>query len=161
MKRQFINAAKQFWDSGQALKAGEILYEHLRPQQRPLWAVEVLSHCCQLFPPVPAVENVRTIALATERWPEAYNAFGVIRELGLSSQSQPPLMQEFLSLAELVAKVTYNATGHSAPFDHNAGWKLVKALHGICELHNCSKFTVQSWHIVSCEDFSDDRPTVA
>lgn len=154
MKRKFINESKVFWDSGEPIKAGEILYEHIHNEHRPVWAAAVLSYCQELFPLFPEIQTVLEIANELKRWPEAHKAFQAVRKLSLS-QSEQPLIQNFLRLAELVAKVTYNASGSPAPFDHNSGWKLVAALHKICSIQNNSKFSEGAWHIVSCEEFND------
>ncbi|HXF09776.1 MAG TPA: hypothetical protein VN625_03250, partial [Desulfuromonadaceae bacterium] len=80
MKRQFINEAKPFWETGNPLKAGEILYEHLRNEHRPIWAADILSHCQPLFRSFPGVSAVLEITENPKRWPEAYEAFQAIRE---------------------------------------------------------------------------------
>jgi hypothetical protein len=154
MKRRFINESKVFWDSGEPIKAGEILYEHIRNDHRPVWAAAVLAYCQESFPLFPEIQTVLEIANESKRWPEAHEAFQAVRRLYFL-QSEAPLDQDFLYLAELVAKVTYNASGRSAPFDHNSGWKLVAALHKICSIQNNSKFSDGAWYVVSCEKYSD------
>jgi hypothetical protein len=76
------------------------------------------------------VRAVREIALAPTRWYEAHQAFQAVRKLVIAAESTaakaigPEL--GILYLAENVAKVTYNASGRSAPFDHDAGWWVAK-----------------------------------
>lgn len=53
------------------------------------------------------------------RWKEAHNQFTEIRILKLENKYQP---ETYLRLAELVAKVTYNASGQPAPFDNDSGY---------------------------------------
>jgi len=53
------------------------------------------------------------------RWREAHEQFTKIRVFGLENKNNQP--EEYLNLAELVAKVTYNASGQPAPFDSDSG----------------------------------------
>ncbi len=40
----------------------------------------------------------------------------------LSNYDTPQNPESYIILAERVAKITYNESGLSAPFDHNSGW---------------------------------------
>jgi len=62
MKKRFITEARPFWDDGHSLKAGEILYEHIKNQHRPRLASEILEICKQLISPVPEIDEVYAIA---------------------------------------------------------------------------------------------------
>lgn len=50
---------------------------------------------------------------------EAHEQFSKIRVFALETKNYKP--ENYLRLQELVAKVTYNASGQSAPFDSDSG----------------------------------------
>src|SRR5690606_29989731 len=52
-------------------------------------------------------------------WKEANQQFSEIRVFGLENKNYTP--ENYLRLAEIVAKVTYNASGEPAPFDKDSG----------------------------------------
>src|SRR5690606_24998860 len=54
-----------------------------------------------------------------DRWKEAHGQFNKIRRFLLDNKNYQP--EAYLLLAELVAKVTYNASGQPAPFDSDSG----------------------------------------
>src|SRR5215468_2611842 len=98
-------------------------------EERPPWALRVLDACASRLPELPpAVRTVRTIVEIPERWREAHDAFTAVRRVVLQHpRSEPPTVEHgVLYLAENVAKVTYNASGEPAPFDHDAGWWIAK-----------------------------------
>lgn len=85
---------------------------------RPGWAATLLELLAPYEPTMPPeVQELLQLIEDDKRWPEAHKQFSRIRELSLR---QP--QNTFLALAELVAKVTYNASNHPAPFDADAGW---------------------------------------
>jgi hypothetical protein len=138
------------WRQGDALEAGKLLYERLEPGRRPGWAVAVLDACCSAVSAVPAeVEAVREIALTPARWTEAHAAFQAVRMLVLLNERRSPkartIGDEMLYLAENVAKVTYNASGASAPFDHDAGWWVAKIARSIVERSKDSGLEDRVW----------------
>ena len=156
MKIKFIEEAKPFWDSGQPLKAGEIIYEHIRQIHRPVWAKEVLELCIPLTGKIKEVEEVLRIAKEPERWKEAHDAFSAVRKLTLKSERKvgDSIYARILYLAENVAKVIYNASGEPAPFDHDSGYWIVSNLRHIVDQNKDETFEKQAWHIVSCEKYS-------
>ncbi len=156
MKKKYIEEAKHFWDSSQSLKAGEILYEHIRPIHRPVWAKEVLELSIPLAVRIKEVEEVLRITKDPERWKEAHDAFLTVRDLILKVEGTgvDSIYMGILFLAENVAKVTYNASGEPAPFDHNSGYWIVSNLRYIVDQKQDETFENQAWHIVSCEKYS-------
>jgi hypothetical protein len=142
MKKKFIEEAKPFWENGQPLKAGEVLYEHIRLEHRPHWALEVLELCKPLISDIAEVEEVCMIAKDPKRWSEAHDAFSAIRKLTLNAENSEnnAIYIGILDLAENVSKVTYNASGESAPFDHNSGYRIVSNLRYIVDLINDTNY---------------------
>jgi hypothetical protein len=148
LKQDIIIEASKRWSSGQTLEAGRILYEYLPNNQRPLWAARILAHCLQLIRSVREIDTIYEIAMDKTRWKEAHEAFGALRELTLKaerSKSNYEIYAGILSLAENTAKVAYNASGEAAPFDHNAGWRIISNLRHIVDKVKDVEFEVMAW----------------
>ena len=58
-----------------------------------------------------------------------------------------------LILAENVAKVTYNAYGYAAPFDHDAGWFIGAIFLSVAEQVKDDEFNTKAWSILSNEKY--------
>ena len=92
-----------------------------------------------------------SIARTRHAWPQSRTAFDALRELTLTDagvSGTPNLYKSVLVLAENVAKVTYNATGGSAPYDHHAGWRVAANVWRIVELHPNQAFEARVWHLL-------------
>jgi len=149
-----VAKAHELWDSGEPLEAGRILYEMLPVQERPGWAVGVFDVCCSALETVPPeLDTVRALARTPSRWHEAHDAFQAVRRIVLAAEiAQPeaaPLPVRVLLLAENVAKVTYNASGGSAPFDHNAGWRIASCARSVTDAVNDGGFHDDVWNALS------------
>ncbi len=114
--------ARPAWAAGRDLQAGRILYEGLPVARRPRWASGLLRVACTRVAPPAEVTHVLALVDDASRWAEARDAFLAIRDLSVDAPSS------LRQLAEVVAKVVYNASGASAPFDHHAGWRLAPYL---------------------------------
>lgn len=133
--RDWLLSADELWHRGDALVAGRILYERLTPKDRPSWAARVLDACCVAVGTVPPeVQRVRDVAFTPSRWSEGHAAFQGVRKRVIEAERRPPTLElGVMHLAENVAKVTYNASGCSAPFDQDAGWWVAKNARWIVE----------------------------
>jgi len=151
MKQEFIDKARERWQAGHSLEAGRLLYEHIPSRLRPVWAAKVLDVAQSWVSTAPEVALVIEIAKDPSRWPEARDAFLAVRELTL--QAGDPLCEGLLMLAENVAKVTYNASGHSPPFDQDAGWWIVQNLKYLTEQISDPEFTANAWSTLSDKRF--------
>jgi hypothetical protein len=83
--------------------------------------------------------------------------FQAVRELTLQAQRQTSKDCKytlFLSIAENAAKVIYNASGEPAPFDPNAGVKLIHSLAVFTNEVGDEEFSERAWQIASCERYS-------
>jgi len=156
MKEKYIKEAKPYWEGGDPLKAGELLYEHIRQNHRPLWALEVLELCMHLTKGIAEIDELCNIIRSPNRWAEAHEAFSSVRELTLKTEdsSSDPIYTGVLCLAENVAKVTYNASGEPAPFDYNSGYRIVSNLRYIVDQLDDKAFENKAWYVVSCEKYS-------
>jgi hypothetical protein len=142
MDVEWKTEARREWEAGSALKAGEVFYEHLRNDERPRWAGSILALASRLAPATPEIEAVLLIAGAPARWHEAKKAFQAVRRLTL--RTTDPLYENLLLLAENAAKVTYNASGSSAPFDADSGWWIAESMRSIIDLVKDPTFSAEA-----------------
>jgi hypothetical protein len=132
--RSRLDLARAYWRGGMPRDAGAIVYEALEQSQRPGWAASLLAFAVAR---VPAPETVATtIAIAREpaRWLEARRVFDELRGYTLrveASKASDMGLLSILHLAENTAKVTYNASGLPAPFDHDSGWWVASNLFDV------------------------------
>ena len=134
--------ARQLWLEGQALEAGRLIFEALPPESRPKWAARIL----RLVIDKSGVEKgqfERTLYAADHprQWSSGHRCFDSLRrevlkfdELQRSGRhTQEELFHHVLLLAELVAKVTYNASDPPDPFDEDSGWWIAPGLKGFVD----------------------------
>jgi len=139
------------WTSGDELIAGQELYDSIPNDNRPLWVAAILAFSIKesaldLAP----VNDVLDIAQDERRWREAHQAFGAVRDLTLKTESgrYSATYVALLFVAEIAAKVTYNASGEPAPFDEDSGaWMAKNFRHfaTVCEGANES----DAWKLLS------------
>lgn len=102
---------------------GKPVFDRVPIKTRPKWALKFLELVDQKIRNRPiSVTGLYEIVENQEKWTEAYNQFQRIREFNLSNSDFEP--EEYLILAERVAKVTYNQTEPKAPFDNDSGWAI-------------------------------------
>jgi hypothetical protein len=150
-----LNAAVDAWRNGDTPRAAELLAARVPQREQPRWAVAVLDACSARIPTtIPAeVRLVREIAATPARWPEAHDAFRGVRLLLLSVWRGPPLAHTeeeglfwlFLALAENVAKVTYNASNSSAPFDSDVDRRVATCARWLSDWVHDADFEASVW----------------
>lgn len=102
------------------IKIGGEIFESLPNHIRPGWAGLILSRFNPYVKDVPQpVLELYPIIDNQDRWPEAHAQFIKIRDFSLGNKNYQP--ESYLTLAERVAKITYNASGLLAPFDSDSG----------------------------------------
>lgn len=102
------------------IKIGREIFENIPNDIRPGWAGLVLSRFDHYIKNIPtSISELYLIIDDINSWKEAHEQFTKIRVFGLENKNYEP--ENYLRLAELVAKVTYNASGQSAPFDSDSG----------------------------------------
>ena len=151
---------QSLWPDGELREVGRAIYESIPVPRRPVWAVAILDLCRSRHAPVPAVDSLCDIANDSRRWHEAHDAFTAVRLLGLACErgaSCSPEYSALLRVAELVAKVTYNASGSSAPFDFHCGWSLPHAVRQFARALNDSEFDTAALKFLLHEAFPNDR----
>jgi hypothetical protein len=102
------------------IKIGQQIFENLPNDIRPGWAGLILSRFDHHIKGIPtSIVELFPIIDNKDRWNEAHEQFSKIRVFGLENKNYKS--ENYLILAELVAKVTYNASGQPAPFDSDSG----------------------------------------
>ena len=102
------------------IKIGQSVFENLPNDIRPGWAGLILSQFDNYIKNIPAsIKELYAIINNKERWKEAHGQFDKIRRFFLDNKNYQP--EAYLILAELISKITYNASGQPAPFDYDSG----------------------------------------
>ena len=172
LKQKVIHSAKLQWDERNLLEAGMVLFERIPISFRPLWGADILTFASQKISGVAEIQDVITFARTPDEWANnaskdkgkaAHNFFDSVRRLTLEEEkkeTKDKLYVNVLVLAENVAKVTYNAYGYGAPFDHDAGWWIVANLKGIAEIMNNTNFSASVWNVLANEKYFElETPT--
>jgi hypothetical protein len=126
--------ARAAWSRGKDLDAGRIVYEALSREERARWAAGILRVACSRLRAPEAVSRILVLAEDSSRWLEGHKAFGAVRDLTLQQQRTEGVGRfegPLLEVAEKVAKVVYNASRQSAPFDHDAGWRIAPSARAL------------------------------
>jgi len=108
------------YDIKTKIEIGRQIFENIPDEIKPCWAGLILSRFDNYLKDIPTtIRELFSIIDDKDKWENAHEQFVKIRKFGLDNQEYQP---EYLRLAELVAKVTYNASGKSAPFDNDSGY---------------------------------------
>ena len=131
------DAIERTVDEVGVLQAGRSLFESVPFEQRPRWAAGVLRACRFSIEAAPGVVlEAEQLALgAASDWNRGHVVFGRLRKttmvLDAKKWKGPGLtpgedrLHQVVLVAELVAKVVYNATGAVDSFDDDSGWNLL------------------------------------
>jgi hypothetical protein len=103
-----------------ALEWGRPLF--LRQSDPVRWAAGILEVVQTLAPGIAEVEAILSVARDERRWSEGHGVFDAARRRYLRLAGTTTVEHAVLNFAELVAKVTFNASNTNAPFDENSGW---------------------------------------
>jgi hypothetical protein len=108
-------------DIKQNTAIGQKIFESIPNNSIPAWSGAILSCFDNYLKQIPEpVLDLFTIINDKSKWSEAHEQFTNIRRFLLANKSFQP--ESYLLLSELVAKVTYNASGQPAPFDSDSGF---------------------------------------
>lgn len=99
---------------------GKPYFDKVANDEKPFWAMKFLKIVGQSIrnPPLSIVE-LENIIKNKNTWNQAYNQFQKIRAFNLSNPKFHN--KEYLIIAELTAKLTYNQTSPTTPFDSSSG----------------------------------------
>jgi hypothetical protein len=157
-----LERAREYWNGGQSVEAGRLLHDNLPVEARPAWAVRMLrlvldrsgadrSH----------FERILYTADHPSQWANGHRCFDLIRAETLKCEdlrrrgsltNDHEIFASLLSLAELVAKVTYNAVDPPDEFDEDSGWYIAASLRGFVELWKDDEFSKAAWSALCCEE---------
>ena len=97
------------------------IFEEIPDKLKPCWAGLILNTFHNYIKDIPdSIAELYSIIENDNRWQEAHGQFSKIRQFVLNHPTYQP--DAFLLLAEKIAKVNYNASGKSSPFDADSGW---------------------------------------
>ena len=158
-KRRLIQEFQEYWDAGEFLEAGILLFERIPRNLRPVWSTNLLEIVYKYGSPSEEVEAVidlgrkptEWINLNTDQYLETHNIVKAVNVL--HSVAEEPLPKAIFTLARNVGKVIYNVYGYSAPFDHSAGWQIVENLKQVVDLVDNPDFTTKVWSFLCDEEF--------
>lgn len=139
---------EQWLDGDDIVDFGHRLMADLPPAQQVARAKAVLDLCRGRLPPIGAVERVATIAADPTRWAEGHDAFSAVRALTLREERKAThaAYKALLFVAEIAAKIIYNASGTPAPFDRDSPWWLANNARTFARALADEVFTRQLWH---------------
>ena len=124
-----------------------------RAEDQAGWVARVLGfHRCAVN--LSTFKQVLDTAENSEQWANGHRAFdrlrrevlvleNVARTRRLTKEEQTH--QAVLLLAELVAKVSYNATNPSDSFDHDSGWWIAACVRDLVDLWRDEEFSRAAW----------------
>lgn len=153
-----MNAHNQicnYIEQGKMHEASQLIYNSLDTGQRPAWAVNALLTAVEHKNP-----NVKSINAAIEmakdpnRWHEAHQIFDGLRDdlIATLNSSQRyekhDTLLQYLSLAELVSKVIYNATEPDDPFDEDSGEAIPMCIKQLLDYFQDAQFSQKMWSVL-------------
>ncbi len=161
--------AAQYWSSGQPLEAGRLIFENLPTEVRPKWAASILRLVTNRSgASSEAFEQVLYDAEHQSMWADGHRAFDTLRQSTLRLEGRrgrlddgEQLQISVLSLAELVAKVTYNAANPADPFDEDSGWWIAKILRDLVDHRWTDEaFSKEAWSALCFQQGAGSAPVV-
>ena len=103
------------------IQLGKQIFEAVPNSLKPKWSGVILNKFNYYITEIPeAIKGLSEIIKRPDRWREAHNQFNLIRRFSLDNENYRP--EEFILLAENIAKITYNSSGEPAPFDFDSGY---------------------------------------
>jgi hypothetical protein len=154
-RHDIVEQASEFWRLGNALEAGKLICQDIPPSAQPKWATDVLAAVVQRTGlTTREIERALEIGRQRSEWPLAKRAFSdtrrAVHELtdrGSLTRDESVLLEELI-LAEVVAKVAYNATNPDDEFDDDSGWIIAMPLKDLSDLIGDESFRAAIWDTV-------------
>lgn len=150
--------ARGHWMEGQPFEAGKLIFESLPSEIRPQWANNILRSVVERTGiKSDVIDRVISTADCPDQWGKAHDVFSAVRGKTLQVDQWGPhpqktLLERHLVLAELVAKVTYNATNPPDEFDEDSGWWIAPCLKDILDLVGDKAFSKAIWSVVCLDE---------
>ncbi|WP_010582401.1 hypothetical protein [Schlesneria paludicola] len=143
MNNIHIKQAPVLWATGKPFDAGRIIFEGLPTESRPKWASRILKFLLRRYRiESPQFDYVLKMVDNKDLWSTGHQAFCNLRDTTLrldeagqkrEFSEEESLLIAILAIAELVCKVTYNATSPIDEFDEDSGWWIVHCLRGFVD----------------------------
>lgn len=155
----YLKQAAEHWAKGKSLEAGKLIYENLPSQARPKWAARILKFVLERSGiRSPLFSQVLTVADHEDMWKSGHQVFSTLRHTtlrldelrrGSGLTKDDEIFASVVSLAELVAKVTYNATNPPDEFDEDSGWWIVASLRELVDQRwSDEHFVTAAWSVL-------------
>lgn len=150
-----IERAKEYWQGGQPVEAGRLIYDSLAPEARPAWAARILRLVIERSKVDRShFERILFTAEHPRQWANGHRCFDLLRNetlkyddmrrMGRLTKEQDTFAL-VLSMAELVAKVTYNAVDPPDEFDEDSGWWIAASLKSFVDSWKDDEFSKAAW----------------
>jgi hypothetical protein len=124
--------------------AGRALFEAVPVSDRPAWAANVLRTAARATPELARqLAPVFLVASAPWEWRHGHDVFDDVRDAVLALEEPANARAWVLALAELVAKVSYNASDPDDPFDEDSGWWIARCARGLADLVGDPQFAAE------------------
>lgn len=163
-QREFRERVAELWNKdakGAALEAGRLVFEQLPEEARPGWAAEILRLVIERSGTEPSrFARLLRIAENPTTWASGHREFDHLRRDVLKMDEvrrargwtgEEELLSSLISLAELVAKVTYNAARPPDPFDEDSGWWIASSLRAFVNYWKDESFARAAWRALTHE----------
>jgi hypothetical protein len=156
MRTETLKAAHELWQAGKELEAGRAVFEAIPEEARPGWAARILKAVvARTGLRSPAIDRIIWVAGDSRTWLQGHAAFQAARNETLRLDEIPArspaeeLMLHQVVLAELVAKVTYNATNPEDGFNEDSGWWIGRCLRDVLEAAGDADFAASAWSLLT------------
>jgi hypothetical protein len=154
-----IDLVSKYWNNGQAVEAGRIVFEHLTTDVQPKWAAGIFKLVLDRSGvQTPLFDELLSTANDKKSWKYGHQLFSRIRDVTLQYEAiqrsrehteEERMISYLLYLAELVAKVIYNATDPIGEFDEDSGWWIADSLRGFIDRKwNDDAFKKSAWYVL-------------
>ena len=158
-KQQVISEAFEYWNAGRLIEAGQTIFESIPVAYRHRWAAEILQVASQRFPKLAEVDAVLEFATTPDKYGRGRESnYSEAHRIVDAVNWRDSLI---LKLATQVGKVVYTAQQYPAPYDHNAGWRIVEVLKQIVQQVNDADFAKTAWATLCNEKYIElDKPVM-
>jgi hypothetical protein len=154
--------AKEYWQGSKPVEAGRLIHDNLPAETRPAWAARILRLVLEKSGADHShFERILNTADHPRQWANGHRCFDLLRHETLRCDDlrrrgrltkDQEMFASLLSLAELVAKVTYNAVDPPDEFDEDSGWWIAASLRGFVDLWKDDEFSDAAWSALCCAE---------
>lgn len=157
-----LELAREYWKGGQPVEAGRLIHDNLPAEARPAWAARILRLVLDRSGAERShFERILYTADHPRQWANGHRCFDLLRGETLKCDelrrrgrltNEQEMFASLLSLAELVAKVTYNAVDPPDEFDEDSGWWIAASLRGFVDHWKDDEFSKAAWSALCCDN---------